>query len=51
MSIDRLNTLAVTGSITSPPNDNASVPALDFDGNGSITALDAYLYVGNLLAQ
>jgi hypothetical protein len=38
-------------AITPPFSDNATIPAVDFDGNGVITALDAYLYVGNLLAQ
>jgi hypothetical protein len=38
-------------SITLPASDNAFIPAVDFDGDGLITALDAYLYVGNLLAQ
>ena len=38
-------------AITPPANDNAVIPAVDFDGSGAITALDAYLYVGNLLAR
>ena len=38
-------------AITHPTSDNATIPAIDFDANGSISALDAYLYVGNLLAR
>ena len=38
-------------TIIPPASDNATIPAVDFDTNGSITALDAYLYVGNLLAR
>lgn len=38
-------------AITPPASDNLPIPAVDFDADGSITALDAYLYVGNLLAQ
>lgn len=38
-------------AITPPTSDNATIPATDFDANGTITALDAYLYVGNLLTQ
>lgn len=38
-------------AITPPASDNSAIPSVDFDGNGAITALDAYLYVGNLLAQ
>ncbi len=38
-------------AITPPKEDSAPIPDLDFDGDGSITALDAYLYVGNLLAR
>ena len=37
-------------TINPPASDSAVIPAVDFDANGSITALDAYLYVGNLLA-
>jgi hypothetical protein len=36
--------------ITPPINDNAIIPAVDFNGSATITALDAYLDVGNLLA-
>lgn len=32
-------------------SDDAVIPAIDFDANGSITAFDAYLFVGNLLAR
>ena len=38
-------------AISPPQNDNAAIPSVDLDGDMSITALDAYLYVGNLLAQ
>lgn len=38
-------------AITPPASDNIAIPTVDYDGNGSITALDAYLYVGNLLAR
>lgn len=38
-------------AITPPASDNIAIPTVDYDGNGVITALDAYLYVGNLLAQ
>ena len=38
-------------AIIPPASDNSTIPATDFDANGSITALDAYLYVGNLLAR
>ena len=38
-------------AITPPKEDSSPVPAIDFDGDASITALDAYLYVGNLLAR
>lgn len=34
-----------------PISDKGTLPAVDFDGDGAITALDAYLYVGNLLAH
>jgi hypothetical protein len=37
--------------ITAPVNDHAVIPFVDFDGNGAVTALDAYLYVGNLLTK
>lgn len=37
--------------LTPPENDDIAIPSIDFDGDRSITALDAYLYVGNLLAQ
>lgn len=40
-----------TLAITPPLRDNAPIPAVDFDNDGNITALDAYLYVGNLLAR
>ncbi|PKN12660.1 MAG: hypothetical protein CVU69_06400 [Deltaproteobacteria bacterium HGW-Deltaproteobacteria-4] len=38
-------------AITPPKEESAPIPDLDFDGDGSISALDAYLYVGNLLAR
>lgn len=38
-------------NIAAPENDHAVIPSVDFDGNGAVTALDAYLYVGNLLAK
>lgn len=38
-------------AITPPTGNDSAIPAVDFDGDGNITALDAYLYVGNLLAQ
>ncbi|MBE0504066.1 MAG: hypothetical protein IBX46_08030 [Desulfuromonadales bacterium] len=34
-----------------PANDNLPIPVVDFDGDSRIDALDAYLYVGNLLAR
>jgi hypothetical protein len=40
-----------TLAITPPAGDKSPIPAVDYDGDGSITALDAYLYVGNLLAR
>lgn len=40
-----------TLTITPPAGDKSPIPAVDYDGDGSITALDAYLYVGNLLAR
>lgn len=38
-------------TIVPPATDNAFIPPTDYDADGSITALDAYLYVGNLLAD
>jgi hypothetical protein len=38
-------------AISPPQSDNDAIPSIDLDGDMSITALDAYLYVGNLLAQ
>ena len=38
-------------TITPPASDKETIPARDFDGNGDISALDAYLYVGNLLTR
>lgn len=38
-------------NIVAPKNDHTVIPSVDFDGNGAVTALDAYLYVGNLLAK
>ncbi|MDZ4183505.1 MAG: cohesin domain-containing protein [Desulfuromonadales bacterium] len=38
-------------AITPPKEESGPIPAVDFDGDASITALDAYLYVGNLLAR
>lgn len=38
-------------AITPPKEESDPIPNLDFDGDASITALDAYLYVGNLLAR
>jgi hypothetical protein len=38
-------------AITAPASDDATIPSVDFDGNGYVTALDAYLYVGNLLTK
>lgn len=38
-------------AIFPPASDNAIIPATDLDNNGIFTALDAYLYVGNLLVN
>lgn len=38
-------------AVIPPANDNLPIPAVDFDGDSRIDALDAYLYVGNLLAR
>lgn len=38
-------------AITPPARDNATIPSVDYNDDGNITALDAYLYVGNLLAR
>lgn len=38
-------------AITPPASDNATIPSVDYNDDGNITALDAYLYVGNLLTQ
>lgn len=38
-------------AITLPKSDNAAVPFVDYNADGNVTALDAYLYVGNLVAR
>lgn len=37
--------------VTLPTNHDFPLPQIDFDKDGSVTAMDAYLFVGNLLAQ
>lgn len=34
-----------------PDNDDVVVPPVDFNGDGDMSAIDAYLYVGNLLVR
>lgn len=40
-----------TINMTPSASDNDAIPSTDFDGNGSVNARDAYLYVGNVLAR
>lgn len=41
----------VLSNVVSTTSDETTVPKIDFDGDGKVTATDAYLFVGNLLAQ